>query len=126
MLIFVAIFILFRGLQGKDVLSKSDPMCVTYIQRFGESRWVEFHRTEVARNTHEPDFASKVQMSYRFEEQQSLKFEVYDIDSSSSNLEDHDFLGVAACNLGQIISSGKVGNSVTESKMWDVVNNLVF
>jgi len=106
-----------RGLQGKDLLSKSDPMCVTYIQPFGESRWVEFHRTECIENTHEPDFASKVQMPYRFEEQQLLKFEVYDIDSSSSNLEDHDFLGVAACNLGQIISSGKVGNSVTEPKM---------
>jgi hypothetical protein len=51
---------------------------------------------------------------------------VYDIDSSSSNLEDHDFLGVAACSLGQIISSGKVGNSVTEPKMWNVVEKLVF
>jgi hypothetical protein len=47
-------------------------------------------------------------MSYRFEEQQLLKFEVYDIDSSSSNLEDHDILGVAACSLGQIISNRKV------------------
>ena len=101
-------------------------MCVTYIQPCGESRWVEIHRTEVTENTHEPDFASKVQMSYRFEEQQVLKFEVYDIDSSSSNLEEHDFLGVAACSLGQIISSGKVGTSVTEPKMWDVVDKLVF
>ena len=107
-------------------MSKSDPMCVTYIQPCGESRWVEIHRTEVIENTHEPDFASKVQMSYRFEEQQVLKFEVYDIDSSSSNLEEHDFLGVAACSLGQIISSGKVGTSVTEPKMWDVVDKLVF
>jgi hypothetical protein len=65
-------------------------------------------------------------MSYRFEEQQFLKFEVYDFDSSSSNLVDHDFLGVAACNLGQIISSGKVGDSVTEPDMWDVADKLVF
>ena len=83
-------------------------MCVTYIQPFGESRLVEFHRTEVIHNSNEPDFASKVQMSYRFEEQQLLKFEVYDIDSPSLNLEDHDYLGVAACSLGQIVSSGKV------------------
>ncbi|PNF24652.1 hypothetical protein B7P43_G18147 [Cryptotermes secundus] len=83
-------------------------MCVTYIQPFGESSWVEFHRTEVIHNTHDPDFASKVQISYRFEERQSLKFEVYDIDSPNQSLEEHDFLGVATCSLGQIISSGKV------------------
>jgi hypothetical protein len=69
---------------------------------------MEFHRTEVIYNTHEPDFASKVQMPYRFEEQQLLKFEIYDVDSSNPNLEEHDFLGVATCSLGQIISSGKV------------------
>jgi hypothetical protein len=72
---------------------------------------MEFHRTEVIYNTHDPDFASKVQISYRFEEQQPLKFEIYDIDSPSPSLEEHDFLGVATCSLGQIISSGKVGNS---------------
>jgi hypothetical protein len=88
-------------------------MCVTYIKPFGESRWVEYHRTEVIYNNHDPDFASKVQIPYRFEEQQPLKFEIYDVDSSSSNLEEHDLLGVAACSLGQIISSGKVWNSLT-------------
>jgi len=88
-------------------------MCVTYIQPFGESRWTEFHRTEVVSNTHEPEFASKVQMCYRFEERQPLKFEIYDVDSSSPNLEEHDFLGVAICTLGQIVSSGKVEMSMT-------------
>lgn len=97
-----------RGLKGKDVLSKSDPMCVTYIQLLGDPSWVEFHRTEVISNTHDPDFVAKVQLSYRFEEQQPLKFEVYDSDSSSSSLDRHDFLGAAACSLGQIISNGKV------------------
>lgn len=75
---------------------------------------MEFHRTEVIHNTHDPDFASKVQISYRFEERQSLKFEVYDIDSPNQSLEEHDFLGVATCSLGQIISSGKVRNSVVK------------
>nr|CAD7568617.1 unnamed protein product [Timema californicum] len=96
------------SLQGKDLMSKSDPMVVTYVRPFGETRWVEYHRTEAIDNTHDPDFASKILIPYRFEEQQPLKFEVYDIDSSSSNLSDHDFLGAATCNLAQIISSGKV------------------
>ncbi|XP_021936017.1 copine-8-like isoform X3 [Zootermopsis nevadensis] len=97
-----------RGLVGKDVLSKSDPICVTYVQRFGDPRWVEFHRTEVISNTHDPDFVAKVRLFYRFEEQQPLKFEIYDSDSSSSSLDRHDFLGAATCSLGQIISNGKV------------------
>ncbi|XP_069668660.1 copine-8-like [Periplaneta americana] len=104
----VELTLLCRGLQGKDLLSKSDPMCVTYIRPFGESRWVELHRTEVVNNSHDPDFTSKVQISFRFEEQQPLKFEIYDVDSSSPNLDEHDFLGAATCSLGQIISSGKV------------------
>uniref|UniRef100_A0A8D8RDH1 Copine-3 n=1 Tax=Cacopsylla melanoneura TaxID=428564 RepID=A0A8D8RDH1_9HEMI len=97
-----------RALIGKDLLSKSDPMIVTYIQPFGESRWVEYHRTEVIQNSHDPDFTSKVHMAYRFEEQQPLKFEVYDVDSTSPKLTDHDFLGFVTCNLGQLISNGKV------------------
>ncbi|PSN40823.1 Copine-8 [Blattella germanica] len=106
-----------RRLQGKDLLSKSDPMCVTYIKPFGESRWVEFHRTEVIHNSHDPDFASKVQMSYRFEEQQPLKFDIYDIDSPSPNLDEHDFLGTATCSLGQIIASGKVQLPLTNKEV---------
>ncbi|XP_063221312.1 copine-8-like isoform X2 [Bacillus rossius redtenbacheri] len=83
-------------------------MCVTFIQPFGENRWVEYHRTEVIDNCHDPEFASKILMAYRFEEQQYIKFEVYDVDSASSNLSDHDFLGRASCTLAQIVSSGKV------------------
>nr|CAD7440228.1 unnamed protein product [Timema bartmani]CAD7451996.1 unnamed protein product [Timema tahoe] len=104
-----------RSLQGKDLMSKSDPMVVTYVRPFGETRWVEYHRTEAIDNTHDPDFASKILIPYRFEEQQPLKFEVYDIDSLSSNLSDHDFLGAATCNLAQIISSGKVQLPLTSS-----------
>lgn len=97
-----------RSLACKDLLSKSDPMCVTYIRPFGEDRWVEYHRTERIDNCHDPHFVSKVHMVYRFEELQPLKFEMYDCDSNSSNLADHDFLGWATCNLAQIISGGKL------------------
>uniref|UniRef100_A0A1B6LVM2 Copine-3 n=1 Tax=Graphocephala atropunctata TaxID=36148 RepID=A0A1B6LVM2_9HEMI len=101
-------------LTGKDVLSKSDPMCVTYIRPFGENRWVEYHRTEVISNSHDPDFAAKVHLAYRFEEQQPLRFEIYDVDSSSPNLGEHDFLGAVSCNLGQVIGSGKVKLPLTQ------------
>ncbi|KAL1130705.1 hypothetical protein AAG570_011946 [Ranatra chinensis] len=92
----------------KDLVSKSDPMCVTFVRPFGNTNWVEYHRTETVTNSHDPDFVSKVHMMYRFEEQQPIRFEIYDIDSSSTNLRDHQFLGWASCTLGQIISKGTV------------------
>ncbi|XP_063221686.1 copine-8-like isoform X2 [Bacillus rossius redtenbacheri] len=99
----------------KDILSKSDPLCITYIRPFGEDRWVEYHRTEVINECHDPVFVSKPVMSYCFEEQQYLRFEVYDTDSTSSDLRDHDFLGAAVCTLAQIISSGKVELPLSQS-----------
>lgn len=98
----------FRDLKGSDTFSKSDPMCVTYIQPFGTSNWQEFHRTETVQDNHNPDFVSKVVLPYKFEEQQPIKFEIYDVDSTSPRLSDHDFLGFTVCNLGQIVSKGKV------------------
>ncbi|BES98349.1 Copine [Nesidiocoris tenuis] len=99
-----------RDLSCKDMLSKSDPMVVTFLKPFGQDKWVEYHRTEVVTNSHDPDFLSKPHLEYHFEEHQQLKFEVYDLDSSSTNLADHDFLGFATCSLGQIITGGKVVN----------------
>ncbi|XP_069369190.1 copine-3-like isoform X3 [Paralichthys olivaceus] len=39
---------------------------------------------------------------------QKLKFEVYDIDSDNSSLQDADFLGELECSLGQVVSSKKL------------------
>ena len=47
-------------------------------------------------------------MPYYFEEQQHLMFEMYDLDSKSIRLADHDFIGRARCTLGQIVSGGKL------------------
>lgn len=83
-------------------------MCVTYVQPFGTKEWREYHRTEAIKDNHDPNFVNKVVIPYKFEEQQPMKFEIYDIDGTSQNLDNHDFLGFAVCNLGQIVSSGKV------------------
>ena len=96
-------------------------MVVTYIQPFAENRWVEYHRTEVINNSHDPDFVRKINISYRFEEQQHLRFDVYDVDSQSDSLADHDFLGTAVCTLGQLIGSGKVLQMGTEGS-WSSVS----
>jgi hypothetical protein len=62
-----------------------------------------------------------VTYEYRFEEQQPLRFEVYDIDSSSTNLADHDFLGCAETTVGLIVSGGTGGLSLPLSQSSGVV-----
>ena len=113
--------ICFRNLKDADIFSKSDPMCVIFVQPFGEDRWVEYQRTEHIMNTLNPDFSTKVVMSYHFEEQQNLKFELYDIDSVSKNLGDHDFLGQFTCSLGQIVSNGCLRKKLTATTTGEII-----
>lgn len=97
-----------RNLRDTDVFSKSDPICIVFHQPFGSRDWVELKRTECIDNTLDPDFATKIPLTYHFEEQQHLKFSLFDIDSGSTNLEDHDFLGDFECTLGFLVASQKV------------------
>ncbi|KAM9148509.1 copine-5 isoform 1-T1 [Pangshura tecta] len=94
-----------RHLLDKDTFSKSDPMCVLYTQGIETKQWREFGRTEVIDNTLNPDFVRKFILDYFFEEKQSLRFDLYDVDSKSPDLSKHDFLGQAFCTLGEIVGS---------------------
>eukprot|EP00057_Strongylocentrotus_purpuratus_P033319 XP_790964.2 PREDICTED: copine-8 [Strongylocentrotus purpuratus] len=94
-----------RNLKDKDVLSKSDPMCVLYTTQMGSKQFYEYERTERVKNNLNPDFVQKFNMTYLFEECQRLKFEVYDIDSPTSVLDAHDFLGRLETTLGEVLGS---------------------
>lgn len=89
-------------------MSKSDPMCVTFIQPFGQKNWIEFHRTETVKNNEDPNFVSKVLISYNFEEKQPLMFEIYDTDSKDKNLSTHDFIGTYTTTLGHLVANKRV------------------
>uniref|UniRef100_A0AAQ5YTL7 C2 domain-containing protein n=1 Tax=Amphiprion ocellaris TaxID=80972 RepID=A0AAQ5YTL7_AMPOC len=65
----------------------------------------QFGRTEVIDNTLNPDFVRKFVLDFFFEEKQNLRFDVYNVDTRSSNLSKHDFLGQMFCTLGEIIGS---------------------
>ncbi|XP_029842847.2 copine-8 isoform X1 [Ixodes scapularis] len=93
-----------KNLRDTDVTSKSDPMCVVLMCRGGSQQYSEIGRTEVIKNTQDPDFIKKFTEDYYFEESQKMRFEVYDADSKSQRLEDHDFLGSMDCTLGEIVS----------------------
>ncbi|KAL4656776.1 copine-8-like isoform X1 [Arapaima gigas] len=94
-----------RNLLDMDTFSKSDPICVLYTQGLGSKEWREFGRTEVIDNTLNPDFVRKFILDYFFEERQNLRFDLYDVDSKSTNLSKHDFLGQAFCTLGEVVGS---------------------
>ncbi|XP_050429591.1 copine-8-like isoform X2 [Adelges cooleyi] len=94
-----------RNLLDCDVFSKSDPMCVVYLKTPETSRWSEICRTECIHNSLNPDFVTKVHVLYRFEVQQNIKVEVYDVDSKLSDLRSQDFLGSCETTLGHIVSS---------------------
>jgi len=91
-------------LADKDILSKSDPICVMFMQR--NNQWFEVGRTEMIKDNLNPAWEKKFVVDYSFEERQAVKFEVYDFDSDSKNLNHHDFLGRCETTMGSIVSSG--------------------
>ncbi|XP_064632311.1 copine-8-like isoform X2 [Lineus longissimus] len=97
-----------RNLVDMDVFSKSDPMVVLFTWEVSVSSWKEFGRTEIIWDNLNPVFIKKFVMDYFFEESQKLKFEVYDVDSKSRDLRNHDFLGSTECTLGEIVSSARL------------------
>ena len=78
-------------LADKDLMSKSDPICVMFMQKQGQ--WLEIGRTEMIKDTLNPSWEKKFVVDYSFEERQVVKFEIYDWDNDSNKLSHQDFLG---------------------------------
>ena len=97
------------NLADTDLMSKSDPLCVLFIKN--NNSWMEFGRTEKITDSLSPAWLKKFVIDYKFEQRQMLKFAVYDVDSSSSNLSDHDFLGHVEVSLAEIVAAQSKGFS---------------
>eukprot|EP00904_Undaria_pinnatifida_P002983 jgi/Undpi1/12686/HiC_scaffold_6.g02354.m1 len=116
-----------RGLVNLDKLSKSDPFVVVKLHSPSENdRPVEIGRTEIISNSLNPKFVTIIPVTFKFEEIQTLHFEVYDVDTSyttadATNIDPkkqvytvrgmteplaqqgQDFQGLAQCALAQIV-----------------------
>ncbi|XP_054478897.1 copine-3-like isoform X2 [Anoplopoma fimbria] len=103
----VALSISCEKLLDMDAFSKSDPLCVLFMNSSGP-HWCEIGRTEKIENCLNPKFSKTFVIDYYFEMVQKLRFEVYDIDSNTCSLNDADFLGELECTLGQVVSSRKL------------------
>merc|ERR1712243_299898 len=93
-----------KKLQDKDTIGKSDPVCILYMKGSGQEQFVEYGRTEMIENNHNPQWIKKFQLDYRFEEKQLLQFRIYDWDTSSDKPSKQDALGSIECSLGEIMS----------------------
>ncbi len=93
-----------EGLADMDLISKSDPICVMFMQA-PNKRWQEVGRTEMIKDTLNPSWEKRFVVDYSFETRQVVKFEIYDWDMDSTRLDDHDFLGRAETTMGSIVSS---------------------
>ncbi|KAK6185839.1 hypothetical protein SNE40_007985 [Patella caerulea] len=93
-----------KNLLNKDVMSKSDPCAVLYMARSG-GKLSEIGRTENIKNCLDPKFAKSFTANYYFEEVQRITIAVYDLDNTTPELGDDDFLGQIECTLGQLVSN---------------------
>ena len=115
-----------ENLPNKDLMSKSDPLCVVYMKQTGrQTNWFEVGRTEHIQDTLNPAWQKKFLIEYKFEERQALKFAVYDVDSISANLDHHDFLGSLECSLGEVVSMQSKGFTRKLDRSTGTINILV-
>ena len=94
-------------LRDLDTFSKSDPFCVVELKTMGvQNAWMEVGRTECIMDNLNPVWQKKINLDYNFEQRQMLRLRVYDLDSDSvgSKLDSQDFLGMAECSLGEVVS----------------------
>lgn len=96
------------GLPKMDLLSKSDPFVVVYIDTSIDMKkqWKEAFRTKTLWNDQDPIFADQIPLKYQFEAMQHLRFEIYDRDSKKSEkLSSHDFIGYFETTMSKIMGS---------------------
>ena len=70
----VELFIKGIKLLDLDVMSKSDPQVHLFMKDKMSGRWLAVGNTEVINDNLNPVFSKSIQMDYRFEEVQQLKF----------------------------------------------------
>lgn len=64
--------------------------------------YTQVDRTERIKNCLDPRFSKRFLIDYYFELVQKLKFGIFDIDNTTVDLSDDDFLGELECTLGQV------------------------
>lgn len=101
---YVQLFISCRQLKDTDVMSKTDPFVEVYEQD-NYQRWAKVGVTEVIENNLNPDFVTNFRLPYYFEENQQLKFIVYDSDDGKPIPHKHNLIAELTCSIAEIQGS---------------------
>jgi hypothetical protein len=105
-----------KSLKKMDKFSESDPVCVLYAMS-ERSRWEEVGRTEIIRNCKDPEFSRFFDIPFFFERVQKLQMAVFDVDNSTPDLSDDDFIGTVFFELGEVVGShGRLDRPVKNQK----------
>ncbi|KAF9190958.1 Copine-8 [Haplosporangium sp. Z 767] len=96
-----------KNLIDRDKTSFSDPQVFLYLFDSYTHQWSKnpHAKTECIKDTLNPVFVTGLQIDYRFEMVQRLKFVVYDIDDKKGPTMNQDFLGEVETELGSIIGA---------------------
>lgn len=90
------------SLKNKDLLSKSDPVCVLYEKRNG--KWAEKDRSEIVHNNLNPQWQKKFLLDYNPSVPQEIKFKIYDWDTIATTTAKQDFLGSTGISIQKVLA----------------------
>ena len=76
----IEVFISLRDLKDLNIITKSDPRCCVFLKNDVRSDWKFLGKTEIVRDSLNPDFTTSFIFDYYFEKNQEIRFEVYDDD----------------------------------------------
>ena len=97
----VELYLACQKLKDLDFFGKSDPYVKVFAQHLGQ--WQERGKTETRTDNLSPVFDKTVLVDYIFEQQQPIKFEVWDFDDHTKD----DVIGVAETTVGAIMGARK-------------------
>eukprot|EP00117_Sycon_ciliatum_P040172 scpid64233/ scgid29563/ Copine-3; Copine III len=115
----IQMFISCKNLIDKDILSKSDPICVVDLLQgsidVSEDLFREIGRTEWIKDNLNPTFSRSVTTDYFFEAVQHVRFMVYDVDDEKQDVRrgGGELLGTVTTKLSQIVTKSPLELNLT-------------
>ena len=86
------------GLPKLDLMSNTDPYMVMYMKDGKDGQFKEIGKTEIIKDTQNPEFTTSFSLEYHFELRQFVKIECRDADNTSGTK--FDVAGVCEFELG--------------------------
>jgi len=97
----IDIFLQGRNLPRLDLKSETDAFCIFSMLNSQTRKWVELGKTEVVRDSANPDFVKQFVVDYHFEEWQCVKIDMFDEDKYTKP----DYVGSCEFTIGSLMAA---------------------